>query len=571
MKAYLIFSMRTLSCILKNQFYFSKKNLFVTDKIIIFNLLKEKKYKIELLEKKINTETKNKILKKNYFPFSKKLQVIGNKNFLNIDNLNLNTVFSNFRGIAPRSLVGVKVLFFTLNKIVKSHKVKELVYFKDIGDEYFEEEFYTTLINFFCKKKKIKFIQFSLPKKKFFFQNILKFVSVCIFFFKEVNFYNLKIYLKKFISKIIFFVKKQYIFIEPANDLLYSNYNLLNTKFIKFESKYNLSLENLDFLKLEKKLEDIFYNYILKKNELINKQTYTFIKFLKNKNLKKNFYFWCMGPNLIKKSLYHYISRKSKIFGLQHGGKQLLLEGGEIFNIDEEYSFCKKFLSYGFSQKFLKKNNIPLKKIQNLGCLKTNYQEKILSNYKINQQNILYVPIALSSFLRPTLEILAWEKFKEQKNLCSYLSKLDDFKIYVKIIPFSYFKNILLNEQKSYLNPIVHELNNYKTFKICNSSLINEIVSNKPRIIIFDSISTPLYEALASKSELILIKDKFCRIEYSTLKLMKKRVFVVKNFFELRKVVNLIKKNKISKLNNNEFYLNFYKLKKNLFNYEKFI
>ena len=200
---------------------------------------------------------------------------------------------------------------------------------------------------------------------------------------------------------------------------------------------------------------------------------------------------------------------------MQHGGKQLLVTSGERINDDYEYSFCNRFYCYG-----LNKNN-KKNKIKVLGCLKTDYQEYLISKIKEKPKNdlIFYVPIALSSFLNPTLEILAFEKYQNQKKICDFLNKQVFYKVFAKIISNTYIGKISFNDQKSYLNPIVYDFLKYKNIKLCDSSLVVELLKKNPKIIIFDSFSTPLYESLNTKSEIILLKDSFSDIEKMRLNL----------------------------------------------------
>lgn len=567
MRAYLVLGMPTLNFILKNNLNYEKKALFITDKIIIFNILKKKKFRVELLEKKIFTKKKNRIFKQNYISFSNKLKKLGEKNIITINKVPLNTIYFNFRGYAPRALIGIKIFFFTLDKITEKKKIKEIIYFNDLFNDVFEKQFYSVLIELYCKKRNLKITNLAISDKKSVIQNFLILFVNFNYLIKEIKYFSFILILKKILAKIFFFFDKKFIFVEPANDLNYSNYNYLETKFIKLKNSPIKTVKDFNFLKKFNKIEDVFFDYIKKKNILLDLNSKNIINNFqkKNKNLKSKFIYWCMGPSIWLRTFFYYLLQKSNVYGLQHGGKQLLIKSGEGINNDYEYSFCHKFYCYGLNKN--NKNN-KKNKIKVLGCLKTNHQELLISKLKEkpNNDTLFYVPIALSSFLNPTLEILAFEKYQDQKKLCDFLNRQVFFNVFAKIISNTYINKFSFNDNKSYLNPIVNDFIKYKNIKLCDSSLIVELLKKNPKVIIFDSLSTPLYESLNSKSEIILLQDSFTDIEKNAVKLISKRVFIVKNINQLKSIVNAIKNNKISKLNNNEFYKLFYRKKNNLFN-----
>ena len=85
----------------------------------------------------------------------------------------------------------------------------------------------------------------------------------------------------------------------------------------------------------------------------------------------------------------------------------------------------------------------------------------------------------------------------------------------------------------------------------------------KPQIIIFDSFSTPIYELLNSKSELIVFIDKLNPLKRDALKSLKERCFLVSSIKDLNKAINLIERKKSNKIMNRSFFDKFYKNKNN--------
>ena len=71
-------------------------------------------------------------------------------------------------------------------------------------------------------------------------------------------------------------------------------------------------------------------------------------------------------------------------------------------------------------------------------------------------------------------------------------------KKFVKILPLTYFKNINFDYNQLQANPIYFELNKFKSLKINSRSLNLSYEIIKPKIVIMDALSTPLYELSGS-------------------------------------------------------------------------
>ena len=238
----------------------------------------------------------------------------------------------------------------------------------------------------------------------------------------------------------------------------------------------------------------------------------------------------------------------------------------DICHKDSDYSYCNKYYSYGLTRSFNKKKYSKNTQIINSGCFKDTFFNDIMKKkISLKPNTILYIPVSLSYFTFPVIEARPTTRFEIQKKICSNLEKLKNFKKFVKIIPLSFFKNFIFNLSHIETNPIYLELNNYKSLKINSRSLNSAYKLIKPRIIITDYLSTPIYELSNSGSEIILFLDKYNYPKKDILKILNKRFFIVKNVVQMKKAIKLIINEKQKKNNNKIFYEKFYKEKNSLF------
>ena len=107
------------------------------------------------------------------------------------------------------------------------------------------------------------------------------------------------------------------------------------------------------------------------------------------------------------------------------------------------------------------------------------------------------------------------------------------------------------------------KLSLFKNLNVNSNSMITAFTHVRPKIIIFDSFSTPIYELLNSKSELIVFIDKLNPLKRDALESLKKRCFLVSSIKDLNKAINLIEEKKSNKIMNRSFFDKFYKNKNN--------
>ena len=159
-------------------------------------------------------------------------------------------------------------------------------------------------------------------------------------------------------------------------------------------------------------------------------------------------------------------------------------------------------------------------------------------------KKILYVPISLNNFWKPNIQSSQTERFENQKKICKFLNNLKEYETYLKFIPNTLKNNLILNYYNLETNPIYLYSKNYKNLNVNSNSMIKAFTFVKPQIIIFDSFSTPIYELLNSKSELIVFIDKLNPLKRDALKSLKERCFLVSSIKDLNKAINLIERKK---------------------------
>ena len=442
MIAYLIFDLKhTLKLLNKSNFFYSKKKtIFITDKIVVFNILKKNKIQTICLDSEISNSKRKKIFIKNYNYFDKKLKEFGEKNYFIYKKKKLNSIYNTYKFNIPRHYVGIKFLLLALEKVVVKKKLKKIIYLNDLGNELLDNNFYTSVLELFCKKKKILFEKNRLnnPSEDSFIEKLLVHVINYIYIFKEFRIEKvLNITKKKLFRNIFFKHNFNQVIIGPFFDLnhvknnsfkaFYYNIEKLALKLFKMHPQKNIELTGL------KNIDDIFLTYLKKKN--IHMKEY-FIKIIsitenlfRKKKIKK--IIWGISPSPFIRNLIIYLKKYFIMSGIQHGGKYFIMED-DIYHKDSDFSFCDKYYSYGVNKSFNKKKFSPNTEIIDSGCLKTKYSEKKLSivNEENILNNILFIPISLNVFTCPAIESSQTTRFSLQKEICESLNLKKKIKIF---------------------------------------------------------------------------------------------------------------------------------------------
>jgi hypothetical protein len=574
MNGHLIFSLKkTLELLSKKKYFFNNNNIYLTDKIIIYNLLKSKKIKVVCLDSLIKGQKKKKLFIKFYNYFDIKLKQFSNNNKINIENQKINTIYNTYKFDIPRYYVGVKFLLISLKLAIKKYNIKKITYINDLEYNLLDNKFYNNILSYFCKKNKINYVQnrYFNPHKSFFINKLIYFLINLRYIFNDINFYKFSIIFKKIITKIELFKSNNAILIlEPALDINFGRYKISKTYFLNINFIINNLLiktrlkKNKEIIsKKIRNINDIFFNYLKNENKSLEPFFINSINiisnYIKSKKIKK--IFWGSSPEPFIRNIIKFLMKKFYVNGVQHGGKYFLMEE-DICHKDSDFSFCDKFYSYGFNVQFNKRKYANKTKIVNSGSFKdcyNNYQLSKINNKETN--NILFVPVGLGLFTAPRIETSQTERFNLQKEICSSLNNINYANKFIKILPNVVYKNINLNYFQLETNPLYFELSKYNLIKVNSNSLLSSMSKLNPRIVVTDYLSTPLYELANSKSEIILFLDNLNYPKKEAMSIIRKRCFIANNIYEMESYIHQIFENTISKKSSSKFYEKFYKTK----------
>ena len=469
----------------------------------------------------------------------------------------------------PRLYAGTKLILFSLDKVLKKNKIKDIVYFNDFENEFLEKIFYKKVFEFYSRKNKLTF-NLKETNKLYVLNivsNFIKKIYYAIFIFQEFNLSLLLIKIKKKISEINFFNKKTKIVLEPACDLNFSDFNTSDTRFIDLNKKYyeifKLSQQNNEnFKKKEfKNLEDIFISYLTYRNNSLKnyfEESYSFFKKKINLNNVKQI-LWGSSPSYLIRNLIILLKKKYKVYGTQHGASYFLTQKDHLHK-DSDYTFCNNFYSYGVSKKFIKKKYLLNTKLIENGCFKDSYIAKTINDIKTNRNNLLYIPINLNNFFKPNFQSSQTERFLDQVKICRILDSQRYYNSYVKILPNTCFGKLIFNYYNLEVNPICYEIKDFKNLSINSNTVITAFKKIKPKIIICDHFSTPVYELSNTDSEIILILDKINYPKRDVLEALKKRFFIAHSSKDIYPLIKKIHSKKEER-KDEDFYRLFYENK----------
>lgn len=536
----------------KNRFSYNYK-LVITDKISVRELFQSYKIKCILLSSQIKQKEHNNIFKKSYNDFHNLLIKLDKKSKkINKQSYNL-SFYNTFRHLGNKDYAGAKIIEICLNRIIKKYKIKKIIFFGEIEGSIFKKNFF---INIIINKSKNKNVIIESLNHKFLKDNQFLKTTKKFFQLTHIKIYFLKfLYLVKIVVTKLNILKSRennILLVEPLFDLIYFPYRI-NKTFICNNLYFNNTETSKDII-LKKKnlskftdsntLESYLHDLINQNNEYFEKKMNYMKNIVIKKDIKKIF-IGCDPEPILANILKQLKKLKVKIYGLQHGGGYLI-QDYDLEHLDSDYNFCDKFLSYGSSKKISKKIK---KRIINTGSFKTTYYENLFSNddKKIKDNNILFIPNEIATALNPTVGMLPDERFLIQKKICKHLSLLN--------------KNIFLKVLDNHdWFPLINYLSGRnKNFKFDFTTVNQCIKRYKPKIIILDYIGTTLYESLYSNANIILFLDKNNMPKSDVLKILKKRVFFVKNFNEFKKKFSEIEKSSIK--NDNTFLNEFFRLK----------
>ncbi|MBL7129803.1 MAG: hypothetical protein ISS45_00115 [Candidatus Omnitrophica bacterium] len=245
----------------------------------------------------------------------------------------------------------------------------------------------------------------------------------------------------------------------------------------------------------------------------------------------------------VKSLIFEYLrSEDIRIIGGQHGCLY-----GELFNLwqfDSDFNRCNYFLSYGFTQQDLNRlyPNIKLEtKILPFGKA-----EPIKNSGTKKNIDILFPITNSASILRDGMMRIFPHKLTERQiKLLEYLNSLKEPDIYIKLFAYSTYQNCSVL-------PILKRLKNLKV--IADRTLTKFLEAYKPRVVIIEYPSQPLFDVLYLDSEIFLMNDDIHPYGSIALEELKKRVHYSEDINEIITKLDLFLKGKLKKKRDNTFY-----------------
>lgn len=460
----------------------------------------------------------------------------------------------------------------SLQSFVTKNKIKDLIIYEDFKSS-----------NFFFSEKDInKLIKYSL--------NInISFIKIKKNYFK-LDFVIIKISLKKIAKNIIYYFKNIYFNIlkyftsKTKNILIFLPLYEVNIK--NYKLKYNIYFKNISDRifkiklfknKFTKSVSDVF-KYNSKKNIeetiIIQKIRAHFLenflyflikikkfdKFIKKNNIKLGV--WGLPPILPDEKVLmikHLQNIKKKVIGTQHGGCYNDMSQDNLHALSD-YHYCDEFHCY-------KKNTLDydiniiknLKKAKQFSVgsnrLKKSFKKGFYQN-NIKHEELIIFPITnwydnFSHFMGDS----DFDILKRQEMILNILNKLK-LKTIIKLIKDTSDEFNEIN-YPGYFLARYFKNNNFIVEK--NKNLDESMRFYKPKLVILETISTPLYESVLYDCDIICFNSKFNKLKKNVENDLLKRAHIADSNSSL---LELIKKYKVKKLKKkrNNFFLKKYLL-----------
>lgn len=235
--------------------------------------------------------------------------------------------------------------------------------------------------------------------------------------------------------------------------------------------------------------------------------------------------FWGNPPHRFPGGIVREFFRLNKIpvFGMQHGGIYgSNYMGRSIFDLD--LNNCDNYFSYGFAADSLKdtypdEKNFPT--VIPVGSVSVvNFKRKYdAAKNKKKKIKVLY-PIGVTFnniFFAAEFTIPRLHDF--QKNIIDKLAVFRKFKIVLKFLYGSY--------NSHYLKPYIEKLYPGRFIIIDNIAFQKSLKIYKPELILIEQQSTPLNEALITKSNIMVYNDNvFIKLTEEAAKKLQKRAVI---------------------------------------------
>ena len=88
--------------------------------------------------------------------------------------------------------------------------------------------------------------------------------------------------------------------------------------------------------------------------------------------------------------------------------------------------------------------------------------------------------ITLNHFFKPNFQSSQTERFNDQVEICKILNNQKYYNSYVKVLPKSFFKNIIFNYYNFEVNPIYNNISDYKNLIVNSNTVVTAMKKIKP-------------------------------------------------------------------------------------------
>ena len=158
--------------------------------------------------------------------------------------------------------------------------------------------------------------------------------------------------------------------------------------------------------------------------------------------------------------------------------------------------------------------------------------------------------------------------FLQQKKICDLLNASG-----LKVVIKPHLGSTLNKEYLEIKYPIIQYLKNLKRLKVDDTLLFEDSMRKyKPRLVIFEMPSTPLFECLSYNCDVIHLSQCVFSWKKWAKKLISKRIYLPENLNEFESLFLKFQLGNLKKKRNSEFYKSqFYLSKYSLNNSVKFI
>jgi hypothetical protein len=249
--------------------------------------------------------------------------------------------------------------------------------------------------------------------------------------------------------------------------------------------------------------------------------------------------------------LFEFLRSKNiKVIGSQHGGTY-----GESYapwHFDSDFNRCDYFISYGFSatdlarlypERHIHTRIVPAGSVVNL------------KNHGAKKPIDILFPLtnAQSIFAGGMTRIPPDQLTARQVALLEYLNTLQHLTVYIKPFRFSTYKNCSVL-------PVLKRCKNLKVVRHLN--LEEFLTKYRPRAVLVEFPSTPLFEVLHLDAEIFLMDNPLRPFERQALEELSKRVYYAADSETMISWLDLFVHGKLPKKRDNTFF-NHYVYKEN--------